>query len=133
MDISIHYPAVLVAALLNFAIGGLWYSPLLFARAWQHEAGVTDEQMRQGGMGRIFGLAFVCNLVAAVNLAAFLGTKPTLAFGTFAGFAAGLGWVATSLAVTYLFERRSLRLWLINAGYQVIAFTAMGALLGAWH
>lgn len=133
MEVQIHYPAVLVAALINFAIGGLWYSPLMFAKVWAREAGMTEAQMNQGGMGRIFGLAFVANLVAAANLAAFLGPKATLGFGTFAGFAAGLGWVAMALGVTYLFERRSLKLWLVNSGYQVVAFTAMGALLGAWH
>ncbi|MBI5276604.1 MAG: DUF1761 domain-containing protein [Burkholderiales bacterium] len=133
MEVQIHYPAVLVAALINFAIGGLWYSPLLFAKVWAREAGMTEAQLNQGGMGRIFGLAFVANLVAAANLAAFVGPKATLGFGTFAGFAAGLGWVAMALGVTYLFERRSLKLWLVNSGYQVVAFTAMGALLGAWH
>ena len=27
---------------------------------------------------------------------------------------------------------RSLKLWLINSGYQVVAYTAMGAILGVW-
>ena len=29
-----------------------------------------------------------------------------------------------------LFERRSLRLWAINAGYNVVAFTVMGLIIG---
>jgi hypothetical protein len=37
-----------------------------------------------------------------------------------------------SLGVIYLFERRSLKLWLINSGYQVLAFALVGAILGAW-
>jgi hypothetical protein len=37
-----------------------------------------------------------------------------------------------SLGVIYLFEQRSLKLWLINSGYQVVAYTMMGAILGAW-
>ena len=83
-------------------------------------------------MAKIFGLTFVCNLVAALNLAAFLGAKADVVFGAAAGFATGLGWVSMALAVIYLFERRRLALWLINGGYQVVTFTAMGALLGAW-
>jgi len=35
--------------------------------------------------------------------------------------------------VTYLFEQRSLKLWLIDSGYQVVAYTLMGGILGAWH
>ena len=124
-------PAVLAAALVHFAIGGLWYSPLAFSRAWMREAGLDEQRLRSAPMGRIFGLAFLATLVMALNLAAFIGRGAGLAFAVSAGLAAGLGWAAMSLAVLYLFERRSLRLWLINAGYLVLAFGAMGAVLGA--
>jgi hypothetical protein len=123
-------PAVLAAALVNFAIGGLWYSPLAFSRAWMHAAGLDEERLRQAPMGRVFGLAFAAALVMALNLAAFIGPGKGFGFAVFAGLAAGLGWVAMALGVIYLFERRPLRLWLINAGYLVLAFTAMGAVIG---
>ncbi len=130
--ISFNYAAVLVAALLSFAIGGLWYSPLLFEKVWRREAGISDEQQRAAPVGRIFGFALVAALVMSFNLAAFIGPKASFAFGLFAGAAAGIGWVAMSLGVIYLFEQRSLKLWLVNSGYQVVALTAMGGLLGAW-
>jgi hypothetical protein len=126
------FAAIFVAALMSFAIGGLWYSPLLFARAWMKEAGLTEQQTKEAPMGRIFGLAAVASLVMAFNLAAFIGPKASLGFGLFAGAAAAIGWVATSLGVIYLFEQRSLKLWLINSGYQVIAYTLMGGLIGVW-
>ncbi|MGZ5276160.1 MAG: DUF1761 domain-containing protein, partial [Caldimonas sp.] len=69
-------------------------------------------------------------MVLAFNLAAFLGAKATLAFGTFASLATGLGWVAMSLAIIYLFEQRSFKLWLVNAGCQVVTYTLMGAVIG---
>jgi hypothetical protein len=127
-----NFAAILVAALMSFAIGGLWYSPLLFARAWMKEAGLTEQQTKEAPMGRIFGLAAVASLVMAFNLAAFIGPKASLGFGLFAGAAAAVGWVAMSLGVIYLFEQRSLKLWLINSGYQVIAYTLMGGLIGVW-
>ena len=123
-------PAVLAAALVNFAIGGLWYSPLAFSRAWVAAAGLDEERLRQAPMGRVFVLAFAAALVMALNLAAFIGAGKGVGFAVFAGLAAGLGWVAMALGVTYLFERRPLRLWLINAGYLVVAFTAMGLVIG---
>ncbi len=130
--VHFNFAAVLVAAALSFAIGGLWYSPLLFAKAWMKEAGLSEQQTRSAPMGRIFGLAALASLVMAFNLAAFIGPKASLGFGLFAGAAAGLGWVAMSLGVIYLFEQRSLKLWLINSGYQVLAYTLMGGLLGVW-
>ena len=131
--VSFHLPAVFAAALLTFAIGGLWYSPLLFAKAWMRECGLTEEQTRRAPMARVFGLSALAALVMSFNLAAFIGPKASLGFGVFAGAAAGIGWVAMSLGVIYLFEQRSLRLWLIDAGYQIVAFTVMGAVLGVWR
>jgi uncharacterized protein YneF (UPF0154 family) len=127
-----NFAAVLVAALMSFAIGGLWYSPLLFARSWMKEAGLDEQQVRAAPMGRVFGLAGIASLVMAFNLAAFIGPKASLGFGLFAGAAAAIGWVAMSLGVIYLFEQRSFKLWIINSGYQVVAYTLMGGLLGVW-
>jgi hypothetical protein len=130
--VTFNFAAVAAAAALSFAIGGLWYSPFLFAKPWMKEAGVSEEQTRNAPMARIFGLAALASLVMAFNLAAFIGPKASLGFGLFAGAAAGIGWVAMSLGVIYLFEQRSLKLWLINSGYQVVAYTLMGGLLGVW-
>jgi hypothetical protein len=127
MDIVIDPLAVGLAALAAFVVGGLWYS-LLFAKPWQRAAGVTDEQLRTGAP-RIFIGSFLLAVVMAASLAAFIGDGGLL-FGTLAGLAAGLTWVAAAFGITYLFERRSIALWAINAGYHVVTFTAMGAIIG---
>ena len=49
----------------------------------------------------------------------------------FVGLAAGLGWVATSFGINYLFERRAAGLLLINGGYHTLQFTPYGVVLGA--
>ena len=125
--------AVLAAAVATFVLGGLWYSPALFGKAWQREAGVTDEQMRASNKAMIFGLAFVLSLVAAFVFAMFLGPRPPVNLGLSAGFAAGLCWVAASFGINYLFEQRSFKLWLINAGYHTLQFTIIGLILALWH
>jgi hypothetical protein len=133
-SVSFNYLAILVATVSTFMLGGLWYSPALFHGVWMKEMGYTDAWLKaQGGIGRIMGISFVLELIMAFNLAAFLGDKATLAFGLCAGAAAGFGWVALSFGVTYLFERKSLKLFCINAGYHGLAFTIMGGILGAWH
>jgi hypothetical protein len=131
--VQFNYPAIIVAALLSFVVGGVWYSPLLFVKAWMKEAGLDDAALKRAKPAKVFGLAFLCSLVMAFNLSAFLGAKATLAFGAMAGLAAGLGWVAMSLGIIYLFELRSLKLWLINGGCQVVTYTLMGAVIGGWR
>ncbi len=135
MDMSaINWLAVLVAALSTFLLGGLWYSPVLFGKAWMKENGFTDDDMKKGNMGMIFGLSFMWSLVMAANLAMFLNdSKTDTAWGATAGFLAGFGWVAMSIFIIGLFERRSLRYLLINAGYMTVSFVVMGLILGAWR
>lgn len=128
---GINWLAILVAAFAGFAIGGIWYGPL-FGKAWMAETGMTEAKARAGNPVLTYGLTFVLNLIAAVSLAMFIG-QGDLSFGLFAGFMTGATFVSVALGITYLFEQRSLRLWLINAGYQTLLFTVMGALLGGWH
>jgi hypothetical protein len=129
---EVNYVAVALAALSAFLLGGLWYSPAMFANQWMRLTGQSEETLKSGSMAVIFGGALVLNLIAAWVLAMFLGPMP-LKYATLAGLSVGLCWVATSLGVNYLFERRPLGLWLINSGYFVLQFTIMGAIIGAFN
>jgi len=128
---EVNYLAVALAALSAFLLGGLWYS-LLFAKQWAALTGQSEEKLKSGNPAIVFGGAFLLNLIAAFMLATVIapvGVK----FGALAGLLVGLSWVATSLGVNYLFERRPLGLWLINGGYCTLQFTAMGAIIGAMN
>jgi hypothetical protein len=128
----IHWLAVAVAAIAGFPIGALWYGAL-FGKAWMAETGITQERAKQGNMAKIYGTTLLLNLVISTSLAMFIGAASTLQDGLFAGFMAGLTFVAAAFGITYLFEFRSLKLWAINAGYQVVVFSVMGMILGVWH
>lgn len=128
---ELNWFAVLAAAVSAFVLGGIWYGPL-FKRAWCREAGI-DLDAQTGHPARVFGLAFIAALVAAVAFAFFLGPRPELATALHAGFATGLAFVATSFAINYSFAGRSLKLWLIDGGYHTLQFTLYGLVLGLWH
>jgi hypothetical protein len=83
-------------------------------------------------MAMIFGLSLVLSLIAALVFALFLGPRPPMALGLGAGFSAGLCWVGASFGINYLFERKSLKLFLINAGYHTVQFTVIGLILAWW-
>ncbi|HEX6219193.1 MAG TPA: DUF1761 domain-containing protein, partial [Sphingomicrobium sp.] len=110
-------------------LGGIWYSPVLFAKAWQQAAGLSDDQLKSGNMAKIFGLTLVLSFVAAAVFAMFLGPLDT-GTATAYGFSAGLCWIAASYGITYLFEHRPLNLWLINGGYHTLQFTLFGLIIG---
>lgn len=130
---ELNYLAILLSAISTFLIGGLWYSPALFGKAWMKENGFKEEDMKDANMVKIFGLAFVLALISAINLAMFMGPEKDVTMGAAYGFAAGFGWVATFVGTHYLFERKSFKLFLINAGYSVVALTVMGVIIVAMN
>ena len=131
---EVNWLAVIAAALSMFVIGGVWYSPPLFDKAWRRAANLSDEDVARGNPAVIFGGAFVLTLIMAANLAFFIaGPDTTLGFAVGAAVAAGLGWAALSVGVLALFERRPLNYFLINGGYLTIGFAVMGLILGLWR
>lgn len=130
---EVNYLAVALAALSAFLLGGLWYSPALFAKKWMAYTGneCAEGERPKGNMGVIFGGAFLLALISAWVFAMFLGRAMGLQQGALAGLAAGLCWVAASFGISYLFEQRPFGLWLINGGYHTLQFTLYGAIIGA--
>ena len=119
--------ATLVATVLGFVLGALWYGPL-FGRQWMAAAGMTPEQVRRDlNPVRTYGATFVLGLIASYAFGLYLGPSPGRAFAIVAGAAAGLCWVATALATNYLFEGRPVVLIAINGGYHAVRFTLIGA------
>lgn len=127
---DVNWLAVLLCGLSSMILGGLWYSPLLFAGPWQRGAGLSSEDLAGANMAMIFGLAFLLSLGAAAVFAMFLGREMGLWPSVAAGAAAGVFWVGASFGISYLFERRSVSYWLINAGYHSVQFTLFGLILG---
>lgn len=134
MDMStINWLAVLVAGISAFVLGGVWYSPALFGKAWMADNNLTIEEIKKGNAGKIYGFAFIFSLLMSANLAMFLNDPKTdLSWGTIAGFLAGL-WVFCAVGMHGLFEHRSWRLIFINGGYSVVALMLMGAIIGVWR
>ena len=130
---NLNWLAIIVAAVSAFALGALWYSPLMFVKRWMKESGVTDESIKNTNMIQLFGISFLLSLVASFFLAMFIGANAGAGFGTIAGFMAGIGWVFTFMGISYLFERRTLAHFLINSIYSVVSLTIMGFIIGVWQ
>lgn len=126
---DLSWIGILMCGIASMLLGGLYYSPLLFGKVWQAGAGLGDEELARGNMAMIYGLAFLLSLGAAILFALLMGDLHGLVPWTAAGAAAG-ALVAAGFGINYLFERRSVRQWLINAGYHFLQFTLFGLILG---
>lgn len=134
---EINFLAVALAALSAFILGFVWYT-LLFAKPWQKLIGMSEKDKGTGNaaqtpnLGRLLIGSLILEVIMAFNLAFFIGSEATWQFGLFAGLATGLGFVGLALGVNYMYEGKSLKLWLINSGYNTVVFAVMGAIIGAF-
>ncbi len=134
MQPHINHLAVLVCAMANLAVGALWYSPVLFYKAWKKENNLTDEQLKNINPAKVYGITFLLSVIISYNMAFFVGDQKTdMTWGTTAGFLTGFGFCALIFTIVGLFEQRSWKYIFINSGYIIVYFTLSGFILGTWR
>jgi sterol desaturase/sphingolipid hydroxylase (fatty acid hydroxylase superfamily) len=133
---SLHPLIVLVVSIIAFVFGGLWFSPLLFVKAWMAEVKMTPEKAKAAGWGKSrMAAAFFFTVVSTFALAALVAENGTtlLLNGAEIGLFVGAGLVGARAATTDLFEMRSVKYFLIVTGHDVAQFTLAGAILAVWR
>jgi hypothetical protein len=135
---KIKYPAVLVATLIHFILGGLWYSPLLFGNKFIQLIGWSPakvEEISSQSHAKELIVAFVSSAILVYVLAHFVQyTKATTVMGGIqTAFWLWLGFIVTTSIATVLFEQRPLGLYLINSSYQLVGCSLAGAILAIWR
>ena len=132
---AINHWAVLVAAVVFFAIGAAWYN--IFSKPWLDGIGKTIDQVTKenGGSPLPYVVGFLAIVVMCYTLGWIVqkGMAPTAGNGALTGATVAFGIVGAALALNYGFEARGLTLWLINAGYVFVGLVISGAIIGAWR
>jgi hypothetical protein len=131
-NVDVNWIAIIVAAIVPMVLGALWYSPVLFAEPWMRAVGRTREELGDAALGYL--ISAVGAFLASYALARIMrwAEVDDVWNGALVGALVWVGFVATVLAVTTYFGGRPRALWLINAGYQLVALVLMGAIHGAW-
>lgn len=135
---KIKYPAVIVATLVHYILGGFWYSPVLFGNKFVQLINWTPEHLREiesQSHSKELAIAFVMSLLLVYILAHFVQyTKATTVLGGIqTAFWLWLGFVVTTQAPTVIFEGRPFGLFLINIAYQLVGCALAGAILAVWR
>jgi hypothetical protein len=129
--------AIVVAAVVAFLIGGLWYSPLLFAKQWMaaHAHSPEDVQKMKARAPKAYAISVVCLLVMAFILQMLLNHLDAHTWQSGALWAAHiwLGFAATIGLMANVYSGKKFSAFLIDTGYQLVYLVVMGAILGAWH
>jgi len=132
---ELNYLPILVSAIIYMGVAALWYSPLMFGRAWMEENRVREEDLKRRGMLPGLGFAVLAAIVLGFGLALLqhmAGVTNWFTGALIGGFAALLISAPAALPV-YVFENRSMRLFFLNEGMPVAALIIMGAVIGGWR
>lgn len=131
---NLPWLAILVAGVAYFALGAVWYS-FIFKNAWIKASGVNvnDPNMKKG-VAQTMLASLVLMIVASLGLALFLSKTGVDSWMTGAkvGLVAGVCFSATSICISYLYEKRPWMLHFINAGYNVAGCVVAGIILAIW-
>lgn len=127
---TLNWLAIVLATASAFILGGIWYGPI-FGKKWMAEFGFAAEDFGKKHPASVFGTAILLTLIAATVMAMIIGHDSNLHYGALWGFVIGFGPVAMFIGIHYVFEQRSLKLFLINALYPALSLVIMGAIIGA--
>ncbi len=134
---SINYLAVAVSTIIYFLLGSLWFSTL-FGTMWAQELAQHNVIIKEPTAGDMMFkslLTLITNFVTCLALACLISL--TGISGIFSGFTFGLlsavGVAATTLATTFVWESRSIKLFLLDIGYPMLGIIVSSVIFALWQ
>jgi hypothetical protein len=119
---------LLLAALVYFAVGAAWYSPLLFAKPWMKEL-PKKPNMDNATTAMLITFASMVVLVAAEAYIISLTATSGWENGAKLGAVLWAGFTATTALINASFQGTSPRLYAIDQGYHLVGMVLAGAIL----
>jgi len=135
--VHVNYLAVLVAAVVVFVLGWLWYSPLLFYKPWMRLRGMDPVAAMAGAkmpagkllieLLRCLVLAYViARFVARLEVSSWMGA---VHFGLFLW----IGFPVILLVGSVLWENVPWKVAAIHAGDWLVKMLVIPIIVSAWH
>jgi Protein of unknown function (DUF1761) len=137
VTVDINYWAVLVSALAAFGIGAVWYS-LLFGKKWMELMNINSNMANKPDMKRKATKGYIITFIALLLMAYILShfvdytEANSIVEGMTAGFWIWLGFLATTMIGSFLWEEKPFTLYLINVGHYLVVLLVMGAIVAVW-
>jgi hypothetical protein len=135
---QLNWLAVVVAALVYFVLGAIWYAPPTFGRIWQRSIGwdpdAAPPQMQVTGY-LIPLVAYLVMAAATAMLAAATGSTDVqggLTLGVVIGVAFALGRTAVDAA----FDPHKPQKWVwfaVTSGYHLVGIVLVAIIVSVWQ
>ncbi len=129
--------SIILGGVAFWILGSLWYSPILFGKMWQKEMGFSDEDLKGANMPLIFGMSLVFMILMSYALAHFIsnssGIEHTFLNGLCYGAFAGAFFGTATVGINYLYQRKSIRIFLIDGVYITLGLALSGGIMMAMN
>lgn len=133
---DINLVGVLVAFLVSFISGAVWFGPKTFYPIWMKARGITSGQLtaNQNKPALLFGGTIIALLIQTLTLALIINSisknvELSILDGAGIGFAVGVGISMFSSLSHRLFGGESLKVWIIETANDGINLTVAGAII----
>ena len=132
---GLNYWAIIVAWLVNAAVGAYWYSPKGFSKQWTKHTGIDILKIPEKQATNILLSVLASALVQAFILALVINSlnATTALHGLAVGAGLWLGFVAATTVGTTLYSKRSWRFWWLNSSYFLIVMLINAVVLAIWR
>ena len=132
--VDVNYLAILVSAIASMIVGGLWYSPVLFAKQWMQLNNMTEQEMKSAKPGPLYAQAFVASLLTYYVLAHFIHytNAATAVDGAKTAFWVWLGFITTVQFTANLFSSKKIGAYFLDTSYQLVTTLVAGVILAVW-
>ena len=132
---------VLLAFVVSFISGGIWFGPKTFYPVWMKARGIESGQLNsnQNKPVLLFGGTIIGVLVQTLTLALIINSlqkyEPNLGIldGAGVGFALGVGISMFSSLSHRLFGGDNLKVWIIETANDAINLTIAGAIIAFFN
>ena len=133
-ELKVNHLAVLVAVVLQFVLGFLWYGPL-FGDPWMAAVGLDKATIEADPAGAGEWITNVFSAVVSMYVLAWLYTRipvTSLVQGLLIGLLIGFAFVLMSIMTSGMFAKDPYELAWITGGFTTVGLGLGGAVLGAW-
>lgn len=126
--------AVVVAWIINCAVGAYWYSPAGFAKQWKKHTGIDILKIPEKEATRILGFVVLAGFIQALTLAVVIHSIgiTTAMEGLVAGVVLWLGLTAATTVGVTLYSRRSWKFLWLNSSYFLLVMAVNSVILAIW-
>ncbi|KXK26825.1 MAG: hypothetical protein TR69_WS6001000846 [candidate division WS6 bacterium OLB20] len=128
---QLNWVAVIGAAVFSMILGFIWYAEPVFGKAWMKELGFKKSDLNPNPV--IYLFTFLGALLTSFILAnvILLVNANTIVNGALVGLMFGLVFL-TGMMMSFAFEKRTMRHFLIDSMYQVVYLTLIGGMFGSF-